>query len=351
MAVKKWIVFLMVAGIFSGLIVFRGLQQRRIDENIPEAGAVNVAVVAMTRIAMSDVVRFSASIEPQEQAAVVSRVPGRTVVRVLVDEGDRVKKGQPLALLDKSVVEQQLAEAGAVYETAAADNERYQSLLAEEVVSRQAAEHAKSRFMQARAALEQVRLAAGYHTVTAPVEGVIAKRFIDPGDTSSPQGPAFIIFRQENVKAVGAVPERVYPGIKVGDPVSMKIDALPGDVFEAKVSRISPMIDPATRTASVEVFLPSGGIIRPGMFARVEIGTGKRELPALPLEAVGNLPGTGERICFIAEGDRAMLRVVQTGIEQNGMIEITGGLSPGEEVIVTRSSSIQDGTRIEVQRQ
>ncbi|MDT8283980.1 MAG: efflux RND transporter periplasmic adaptor subunit [Thermovirgaceae bacterium] len=348
---KKTAALLLVVGVFVGLIAFRGFQQRSEDQTVPDAGAVSVAVAALTERVISEAVGFSATIEPEEQAAVVAKVPGKTVLRVFVSEGDLVKKGQALAALDRSIVEQQLAEAGAVFEAAAADNERYQSLFAEEVISRQAADHAKTRYLQAKSALEQIRLLGGYHTITAPVDGVIARRFIDPGDTSSQQGPAFLIFRQEKVKAVGSVPERIYAGINTGDSVSLTVDAVPGEVFEARVSRISPVIDPATRTGRIEIAVPSGGVIRPGMFARVTLRTGERDAMVLPAEAISRLPGTGESICFIARDGIAVLRVVKTGIEQGGWVEITGGVSPEEEVITTRSGKIQDGTGIEVYRQ
>jgi len=199
MEMKRSAALILVVVIFVGLILFRGLQQRSIDQTVPDAGVVNVAVTAPVQRVMAGTVGFSATVEPMEQAAVDARVPGRTVLRVFVSEGDSVKKGQQLALLDMSIVEQQIAETRAVFDTAAADNERYQSLYAEEVVSRQAADHAMTRYLQAKSAFEQIRLLAGYHTITAPVAGIIARRFIDPGDTSSPQGPAFLIFRQENV--------------------------------------------------------------------------------------------------------------------------------------------------------
>lgn len=348
---KKTAALLLVVGVFAGLILFRGFQQRSADQAVPDAGAVSVAVTSLTERVISEEVGFSATIEPEEQAAVVAKVPGKTVLQVFVSEGDIVKKGQALATLDRSIVEQQKAEVQALFDAAADDNRRYRSLYAEDAVSRQVADHAETRYLQAKSALQQVRLLAGYHTITAPVGGVIAKRFIDPGDTSSPQGPAFLIFRQEKVKAVGSIPERIYAGIKTGDSVSLTVDAVPGEVFEAKISRISPVIDPATRTARIEIAVPSGGVIRPGMFARATLRTGERDAMVLPAEAISRLPGTGESICFIARDGIAVLRVVKTGIEQDGWVEMTGGVSPEEEVITTRSGRIQDGTEIEVLRQ
>lgn len=346
---KKTALLLVVVAVFSGLIVFRGYQQKQAQNLVPEEEAVKVEVVSLKKMIMSEVVEFSATIEPEEKSAVVPRAPGRTVLQVFVSEGDRVKKGQALASLDASIIMQQLEEARTIYETALADHRRFESLYEDEVVSRQAADQVRARYMQALSAYEQARILTGYHTITSPSEGVVAKRLIDPGDTA-PQGPAFLIFRQDRVKAVGAVPERHYHGVKPGDRVLLSVDALPGKDLEAEVTSISPVIDPATRTAKVEVILPSEGLVMPGMFARARISAGERESMVLPLEAVSQMAGTGETTCYVASEGLARLRVVEAGIEQGGYVEITGGLQAGEEVIVTRSRSVNDGTRIEVFR-
>ena len=349
MGMKKTVVMVAIVAVFAGLILFRGHQQGRIKSALPEEEVARVETVHLREMDLAEVVEFTASIEPEEQSAVVPKVPGRTVLEVFVREGDRVKKGQPLASLDRSLVHRQLEEARTFYETAAADYERYQSLYKEEVISRQAADQARARYTQAKSAYEQARIMGGYHTITAPAEGIVARRFIDPGDTA-PQGPAFLIFRQDNVKAVGAVPERLFPAIVPGDKVTMLVDALPGREFMAVVTIISPVIDPATRTGQIEVTLPSEGVILPGMFARARITSGEKRVMALPLEAVSRLAGTGETICYVAEGGKAVLRVISTGIEREGFVEITGGLDPGEEVITTRAGIVRDGTRIEVYR-
>jgi len=346
---KKTLVLLVVIAVFAGLIVFRGYQQKKVGSQIPEEETVRVEVVTLKEIDLSDVVEFSATIEPEEQSAVVPKVPGRTVLEVFVSEGDKVKKGQPLASLDTSIIRQQLEEARSFYETAAADNKRYQALYEEEVVSRQVADQARTRYIQARSAYEQARIMSGYHTITAPSEGVIARRLIDPGDTA-PQGPAFLIFRQDNVKAVGSIPERNYHAVRPGHKVILSVDAVPGRDFEAEISSISPVIDPVTRTAKIEVTLPSEGLVLPGMFARSRITAGERKAVVLPREAVGRLAGTGESVCYVVEGEIAVLRIIGTGVEQGGFVEITEGLSPEEEVITTRSRSVRDGTRIEVYR-
>lgn len=346
---RKTLVLILIVAIFAGLIVFRGYQQKQVKSALPEEEIARVETVSLREMDLAEVVEFTASIMPEEQSAVVPKVPGRTVLEVFVSEGDRVRKGQPLASLDTSLIRQQLDEARTFFETAAADHERYQSLYEDEVVSRQAADQARARYMQARSAYEQARIMSSYHTITAPTDGIVARRSIDPGDTAA-QGPAFLIFRQDRVKAVGAVPERQFPDIGIGDRVILSVDAIPEREFEAVVSNISPVIDPATRTGKVEVTLPSEGTILPGMFARARIASGERKAMVLPREAVSRLAGTGETVCYVAEEGQAVLRIIVTGLEQGGFVEVNEGLEPGEEVITTRSRNVRDGTRIEVYR-
>lgn len=346
---KKTVLLILVVAIFAGLILFRGYQQKQKESAVPDIEVVRVEVVNPEEKTFSEIVEFTATIEPEEQSAVIVKVPGRTVMEVFVSEGDRVEKGQPMATLDASIIRQQIEEARVMYETAAADHRRFQSLYEEEVVSRQAADQARSRYMQARSAYEQARIMSGYHTITSPTEGVVARRLIDPGDTAT-QGAAFLINRQDTVKAVGAVPERQYHGVSQGDRVTLSVDAIPGREFEAVISNISPVIEPSTRTGKVEVSLPSENIIRPGMFARARITAGERNALGLPREAVSRLAGTGESVCFVVEDGKAVLRIIGTGIEQDGWVEVTEGLSDKEEVITTRSRNVRDGASIEVYR-
>ncbi len=309
----------------------------------------------------TETVSFAANVEPEETAAVVAKVPGRTVLTVVVDEGDTVKKGQTLATLDDSLLRQQIVQAEAAMGKAAtyaatvrSDFKRIESLYQEDVVSRQQFERmegeskvAARQVEEARAALNQLKITLGYHTLEAPVDGVVMARNVDPGDTAA-QMPAFVISRQENVTVSGGVPERRYPQVKVGQSVEVGLDAFPGEVFEGVVSRIAPSLDPATRTGKVEVSLPSQGRIMPGMFARVTLLLGEREGLALPMEAVGRMAGASESICYVVSSDIALLRKISTGLEQEGFVEVTDGVDVDDIVIAERSDKLRDGVRVKV---
>lgn len=358
---KKYAVVLLFLAVFGGLIFYRMKESEPTLANGPAGEELVVRTVSPVVRMFAETVSFAANVEPEETAAVVAKVPGRTVLTVLVNEGDRVKKGQALATLDDSLLRQQMAQAeaalgkaGTYAATVRSDFKRIESLYQENVVSRQQFERmegeskvAARQVEEARAALNQLKITLGYHTLEAPVDGVVMARSVDPGDTVG-QTPAFVISRQDNVTVSGGAPERRYPQVKVGQSVEVRLDAFPEEVFEGVVSRIAPSLDPATRTGKVEVSLPSQGRIMPGMFARVTLLLGERESLALPMEAVGRMAGAGESVCYVISSDMALLRKISTGFEQNGFVEITGGLEADESVVADRSDKLRDGTRVKV---
>jgi RND family efflux transporter MFP subunit len=188
-----------------------------------------------------------------------------------------------------------------------------------------------------------------YHKITAPVDGVISKRFIDPGDTMSQQ-PAFLINKQDILEASGNVPAREFIKLETGQEASVTVDAASEKKFTGRVSRLSPMIDPATRTGEVIVDLSSEGILKPGMFARVEIVTGSHEALALPRDVVRRVSGTGNFRVYLLSGDVAEERIVSVGSREKNLVEIEEGLKMGDLVISTLSDKVRDGASVEVKR-
>lgn len=375
---KRLLVLLAFVALFLGLILFRGLQEGRLAGE-PEESPLPVDVTKTEDRLFRETVSFVADIEATERAAVVAKLAGRTVLSVAVDVGDVVRRGDLLATLDDSLLASGLAQAEAALaqasaalrrasvreETARLDFGRFARLLEEEVVSRQRYDHAKGEYeasvavreetekaqARARAALEELRTQMGYHRIESPIDGVVARRDIDPGDSSTLSGPAFVINRQHEVKVRGAVDERAFVRIVKGQRATLFVDALGEATFEGVVSRLSPALDGSTRTGEVEIILDDdGGRLRPGLFARVRLFLGERRGAGLPREALFHLEGTGEKACYVADGGRARLRLVETGLEEGNWVEIVRGLSGEEAVVTTRSGNLRDGTLLEVSR-
>lgn len=374
---KRLLILLVCVLLLLGLIVFRGFQGRHIGGDRPEEKGLPVVASRLESRTFLERVSFVATLEPEESAAVVAKLPGRTVLSVFVDIGDVVEAGQVLAQLDDSLLRSGLAQveaaeaAAAAFlrqarveeETAALDYERYRSLHDEEVISRQAYDHAKGRYetaragreaaekglVQAREAKTELLTQMSYHRLTAPVGGVVAGRFIDAGDSSSVNEPAFIIHSQSRVRVRGSLPEAAFLRVSINQKANITVDALPGRVFLGQVSRLAPALDGMTRTGDVEILLDNDGSLRPGLFARVNLLLGQREGLALPREALFSIEGTGERACYVVDADgRARIRIVRTGLEEGNWVEIVDGLGDEETVVVTRSGALEDGRLLEV---
>ena len=365
-----------VAVLFLALIAFRGIQQHRLNSKPLEAERIPVELTVPEVFLFTDEVSFVANLEPEEQAAVVAKLAGKTVLRVLVDIGTPVKAGQVLAILDDSLLKPQLAQVEATvekakaalsqartqHETARKDFDRYDQLYRENVISGQQFDHAKGQvevadageklarkqLAEAASGLDQLGVMMGYHVVRAPISGVIAARYIDPGDTSSAEKPSFLINRQERVKVKGSVPENGFARLRVGQDGTVTLDALDGKAVKGKVARLSPAIDPVTRTGQAELLLSADQGLKPGMYARVTLDVGSHEGLAVPREAVKSLAGTGEKRVFLEKEGKAMSRMIRTGAEEKDRVEVVEGLQPGEKVILTQSVRIGEGSLVEV---
>ncbi len=378
---KQIIIYgLVLVVLVGGYMWYSGRPEANDGQNVPTGeteAAVKVSTVKAVPMTFEDVESFVGTVEPEEKAKVISKVGSSvTALEVYVDEGDQVKKGQLLAKLDPSLNQRQIEETRAAVAQARAavvqaksrlqmaerDYARYKGLFEEEVISRQEMDQienqyevekagldlAKEQLRQAEAKLRQLEIMRGYHDVVSPVEGVLAERFFDPGDTIAAGEALFIISKQEGVKIKGTVTEKVYPKIRLGQKAKVKVDALGDYCTEASVSRISPVLDEKTRTAFVEVFLESEGKIKPGMFARVDLAIGEHEGLGIGREAIKQLAGTGEWYCFVVADGKAKQQFVKIGAGSGNMVEITDGLNEGDLVISPVVRSIVDGVPVEV---
>ncbi|MDI3532205.1 MAG: hypothetical protein PWR28_550 [Synergistaceae bacterium] len=364
------------------LLLWRGDKSNSVDhttELAPSVQKIRVAATKPTLMTFEDTVTFVGNLEAEEKASVASKVSDVTVLSVNVDVGDEIKRGDILVEMDDSLNRRQIEEARAAVARAEAaiaqaksrlstvekDYKRYKQLYEEQVISRQQFDQTEGQYevekagldlaqrelKQAQARLEQLLIVKNYHKVAAPVGGVIAERRVDPGDTVKSGDVLLVISRQDNVKVRGPITETDYPKVKLGQPVHVRVDAFPGREFNGKVNRISPVLDPATRTGEVEALIASQGLLKPGMFAPTFIVVGSHEALALPREAVRQLAGTGEWYCFVASDDVAQQRPIKRGAEQGNWIEITEGIGESDLVITTVVRQLSDGVPVEVATQ
>jgi membrane fusion protein (multidrug efflux system) len=211
-------------------------------------------------------------------------------------------------------------------------------------------EGAESRLRGADAALGVARRALADAEVRAPYAGVIARRTVSRGEYVTPGQPLFELVSVNPLEVEFHLAERDSSQVAIDREVEVRVASHPEQVFRGKVHMISPTIDARTRTLRVKATVDnSGGELRPGLFARVELGVRERDgVLMIPEEAVMQR-ASGPEVFVLALDERAERREVQTGTHRDGRVEVRRGLSAGEWVITQGTLSLVNGMKVEAQ--
>jgi len=186
-------------------------------------------------------------------------------------------------------------------------------------------------------------------SVTAPFAGLVARRYVSEGEFVAPGQKLFDLVALDPIEVEFHVPERDSSRVADGAQVGVRVAPFPDEVFEAKVTVVSPIIDPSTRTLRVKAELAnSDGRLRPGLFARADLGIAVRENVAMiPEEAV--LQRADGAVAFRLVGDgRVERRAIELGVIREGRIEVRSGLAVGDRVVVRGQSDLMDGSAVSV---
>jgi RND family efflux transporter MFP subunit len=305
------------------------------------------------RRAMARLSSQPATAEALHEADLGSKVSGE-VTELNVDIGSRVRAGQVLVRME--VPELVQARNGAAAEVAALKSayERTAALAERNSVTQRSLAEARNRLDSAIAREAEAEAEMAYATIRAPFDGVVTSRAIDSGDmvyqASSPKGsgePLLRVAQLDVIRVKTYVPERDSIWVDVGDTATVAFEALPGRTFAGQVSRISGVLDPATRTMLVEIDLPNtDGRIRPGFYGRTEIALERRESAlALPSAAVRS-DGGNAYVYVVGAGDTVQRTPVTLGLQDAGWVEIESGLTGGERVVVGTVPGLNDGIAV-----
>lgn len=366
-------------------------------QNNDETPIVQVQSVYAENVAETS--EYSATVEAFKTNYITSST-GNRIKNILVDVGSRVGAGQAVVILDNvSAVNQQSAIAGqqaSVANQDAALASQEASLKSEEINlarqkkdldrakelvrigggtqqtvdqlqaaydAAQEALKARKRALEAsRTSLNASRTSLGasqrsMQTVQentilrSPISGVVTARNYDAGDL--PGGPILTIQQMNPLKVIVNVNEEEFPKVRIGMPVTITFDAVPGETFNGSVYTINPEIDQATRTFKVEVTISNGsGKVSAGMFARVKFNYGTVNHIVVPDRAVVKMQGAGTRYVFVYNPNGTVRYVeVKLGQRLGDRYEILSGLSSGDRVVIAGQSRLTDGTKVQLQEQ
>lgn len=355
-------------GVLVGLAV-SGSGCSRPGEGVPrEQGRppVAVEVAAVEPGEMAEVIEVVGTLTPKFSAEVRSEFTA-VVAEVYVTEWVSVRKGTPLARLDTAegeahleaaraaLLEAQVREAQAVRELARAERLKEVGLLTpqglEEARTAREAAAAGVAAAQAQLALVQTRLDKA--VLRAPFDGVVAKRWVSPGDLVENMGsprPLFTIVDPRVLELTATIPSSSLPRLAVGQVVEFTTDAVPGRFFSGTVAHINPVVEATSRSVQVIAEVPnSDGLLRGGLFVKGRIRGQARQVllvPKVALRAWKAERGAGE-VLVVVDG-AAHLRTIATGGSNADAVEVRAGLSAGEEVITRGAFNVQPGDRVTV---
>ena len=266
---------------------------------------------------------------------------GVHIDRILVDVGDKVKKGQLLITLNPTqynqarvnlkLLEDNLNRLKPVYEAGGISAQEFDQIKAQYDVQKEVVENLKKNI-----------------EVLSPISGVVTARNNEAGDLFMNQ-PVLHIMQINPLKVVANIPEQFFSNVKRGMEVSLKLDAYPEEEFKGQVELIHPAINTTTRTFAVEVRVPnSSERLRPGMFSRTFFDMGKREGVMVPDVAVLKQVGSSERYVYVIKEGVAERRRVEVGRQVGQQVELLSGVEPGEEVAITALSRLENGAKVEI---
>ncbi|RIL06097.1 MAG: hypothetical protein DCC71_08075 [Proteobacteria bacterium] len=331
------------------------------QEEAPAAAAPPVMVAPAESLRIEDRIEATGELRAQNAAAVASQVAGQ-VTRLARDEGDAVAADEIVIEIDPErrqleveSARAMIAQADAQAAEAARELSRMEKLHAQGVAADAKLDQVRTQLRLAKSSRDAAQAQLGMaerslrdSNVRAPFAGLVARRFVSEGEFVQPGQKLFDLVALDPIEVEFHLPERDSSRVAQGASVAVRVAPFPDEVFEAKVSVVSPTIDPQTRTLRVKALLPNGdGRLRPGLFARADLGVAVREnVPMIPQEAV--LQRADGAVAFRLEGDRVERRSLKLGAYHEGRVEVVEGLAPGDLVVVRGQDKLVDGSPVSV---
>lgn len=308
--------------------------------------AVPVEVVSAMTQSINASYAGTANLEAPNEAQVVAKSSG-VMVAQLAEEGDFVRQGQVMARIDPSRAQLEVQRSQATVNKLSNNFRRAQQLLAQNLISAEAHDQIRFDLESAKASLNLAKLELSYTNVVAPISGVVAQRMVKQGNLVGLNAPVYRVVNTQYLEAIMNVPEREMARIRAGMPVAMLVDAIPGQAFEGKVDRVSPVMDAGSGTFRVTLAFSSQQVLRAGMFGRFEIQYDRRE-NVLTVPRTALLDDQSEPAVYVVRAEKSIRVPVKLGFSNGEVAEVVSGLKAGDRVITAGKVAVRDGASVVV---
>jgi multidrug efflux system membrane fusion protein len=361
----------------------------------------NVKIEKVVAAPIDDFYEATGTVRSKTTSVVSSRIIG-SIMAIHVREGDRVRAGQSLIEIDSREASAQLqkAKAGmreaesaldeiertlqaagsaktaaeASLALAASTYNRYKQLLERRSVSPQEFDEVQAKYKvadaeaeratrilsslaarkdqvlakidQAKADVINAQVYASYTRVASPMNGIVTAKSAEVGAMAAPGTPLLTLEDESRYRLEASVEESQIRNIHLSDKVQVRIDSLGDEEVSGTVSEIVPAADPASRSHTVRIDLPSRPALRSGSFGRARFSSGQKQAITILQSAITER-GQLVSVFVVDQSGTARLRLIKTGKTYDDRVEVLTGLSAGERIVVERVEAVTDGSRIE----
>ena len=332
------------------------------SKGTPQAKAPAVALAPVLLQDVTERIEATGQLVARDRAEIAAEVAGR-VTEILIDEGEAAETGAVIVKIDPERRELEQASARARVAEARAglveqrrERGRVRKLHSQNVAAKARLEQAETDLQLSQARLDAAQAQLGVAeraladaSVTAPFTGRIAERYVSAGEYVQVGQRLVELVAQDPIEVEFRVAEKDSGRVALGQEVVVRVAPYPDEIFRARVTVISPVIDERSRTLRVKGRIEnSDGRLRPGLFARADLGVNRRSgVRMIPEESVLRR-SDGAVVFRIAEDSRVERRVIATGLYSRGRIEVLEGLAHDDRVVVRGHAALIDGTRVTV---
>lgn len=362
--VKIVLGLLLAVCVIIGYRIYSNIQADRARAaKMSQSRSIAVVTAHPVRRTIVPQLHFSGSLDPEWQAQVAAKVDGR-LEKVYVHEGDRVEKGQVLAILEQMDTDANLLSAKGSFldaqtslRKAETDLARYEKLYATGAVSQQvvddyrfARDNAAAKLEAARGSLQSMESKAAGTVVTAPADGIVAKRFYQEGYYAKAGTPLFAIADISMLKTTIHIPEGQVTGVKVGNEADIALPAYPGKKLVGKITRIAPVADLPAHTFAAEVSVDNSEGLLAGVYANVSlIGEPREQVLTIPMHAI--VMRDDQQTVFVADAQGVVQRrVLALGYSDDKVAEVLSGLDEKDTIVVEGHNKLREGSRINLEK-
>lgn len=337
--------FILLSSLVSSLLLTGCEGEHQGTQTMPVLPSVKVQTTRVEQKSPELQIEILGTVQAIHSALIATKVSGN-ITELSIELGSRVIKGDSLMKLDAGELSAKLLQSKAQLSQAKRNLTREQNLLKKKAATPEAVKNQQDTVSIAEAAYQEAVTMMQYTHIEAPFDGLITKKLVNLGDLVTPGLPLLQLDSDKELQIISNIPEQLLSRITLGDTFTVKIPSIDKQLT-GTVSELAPTADPQSRTALMKLTVPVTPGLRPGQFSRVYLKQPGATTLTIPTSAIFKA-GQLDRV-FTVENGFAKLRLVRTGAEFDGFIEILSGLDAEETVVMKTESPLVDNQPLTIQ--